>query len=823
MRGGSGRGPARRGAAGRRVAAGRSGRRRAGRAAGEGPLGGGPAVVRVRRDRGHAAAPRRRPLRLGHCALRRAHRPARVVARRRALARRPAPPDRRDRPVRDGDTTVEWSYERGEASYSRDPDIRLPRPGDLLPPGARRAVAARRRSRGRPRRCRRDASPGRAPPACGVRPPSPLSSIDRVDLWVGPDSGLPLLVEVYADGDTRPSFTSALRRRLHRRRPGDDVLAFEPTAEHRRRARRRPRHRRRRQPVRPAAPAGRRSPGCELQPGLGRRGRGLRRGHRPRLIAIPLRDREAERAARADGAHARASSRTPSGTVVSLGPLGVLLTGAEGDGGWLLAGHPHPRRARAGRSRRRRPASCSSRTAMSARERDPHPRPDQALRPASPPSTALDLDVREGDVYGFLGANGSGKTTHRADAARPGAGHLRQRRGARRADARAPAARCCPRSARWSRVRRRTPTSPGAPTSRSSTPLGAAAPRRTAGRGSTRCSTGSGWRGSTSGPVRGYSLGMRQRLGLAARAAAPTRGCWCSTSRPTAWTRRASARSATCCSSSTREGTTIFLSSHLLAEIEQLCDPGRGARPRPAGRSRRSWTPCAAPTGRTVVRTPDADRRAGAARRPGSRSRDGERLLVRGDDPAGAQRAAGRRRASGSASWRPSGARLEEVVLAATAAGTDRFGRAGRPMIRVELHQAAAQPAHLGHDRAASTPCPPWWRCCWRSPTSGRGPGTGPAFLSAVLTDGTLFPLAALAIVLPLFLPIAVALIAGRGDRRARRSRARCATCWSGRSGRTRLLVAKLVAVMAFVVLTVAGRRGRRRTSSASPCSATAP
>ena len=37
---------------------------------------------------------------------------------------------------------------------------------------------------------------------------------------------------------------------------------------------------------------------------------------------------------------------------------------------------------------------------------------------------SVDLDVREGDVYGFLGANGSGKTTTVRDAARPGAGEL---------------------------------------------------------------------------------------------------------------------------------------------------------------------------------------------------------------------------------------------------------------------------------------------------------------------------------------------------------------------------------------------------------------
>ena len=43
----------------------------------------------------------------------------------------------------------------------------------------------------------------------------------------------------------------------------------------------------------------------------------------------------------------------------------------------------------------------------------------------------------------------------------------------------------------------------------------------------------------------------------------------------------------------------------------------------------------------------------------------------------------------------------------------------------------------------------------------GPRPGAGPAFLSAVMTDGKLFPLAALAIVLPLFLPLAVAITAG--------------------------------------------------------------
>ncbi|MCW2737278.1 ABC transporter permease [Nocardioides sp.] len=84
----------------------------------------------------------------------------------------------------------------------------------------------------------------------------------------------------------------------------------------------------------------------------------------------------------------------------------------------------------------------------------------------------------------------------------------------------------------------------------------------------------------------------------------------------------------------------------------------------------------------------------------------------------------------------------------------------------------------------------------------GPRPGTGPAFLSAVLTDGTLFPLAALALVLPLFLPIAVAITAGEAIAgEAQQGTLRYLLIRP--VGRTRLLLAKLVSVMAFVVVTV--------------------
>jgi ABC-2 type transport system permease protein len=84
----------------------------------------------------------------------------------------------------------------------------------------------------------------------------------------------------------------------------------------------------------------------------------------------------------------------------------------------------------------------------------------------------------------------------------------------------------------------------------------------------------------------------------------------------------------------------------------------------------------------------------------------------------------------------------------------------------------------------------------------GPRPGTGPPFLSAVLSDGTLFPLAALGVVLPLFLPIAVAVLGG--DAIAGESQTGTLRYLLARPvGRTHLLIAKLITVVAFVVLAV--------------------
>ncbi len=81
-------------------------------------------------------------------------------------------------------------------------------------------------------------------------------------------------------------------------------------------------------------------------------------------------------------------------------------------------------------------------------------------------------------------------------------------------------------------------------------------------------------------------------------------------------------------------------------------------------------------------------------------------------------------------------------------------------------------------------------------------PGTGPAFLSAVLSNGALFPAAALAIVLPLFLPVSVAMVAGdavAGEAQAGTLRYLLVRPVS----RGRLLVAKLVTLVTFTFAAV--------------------
>ncbi len=104
--------------------------------------------------------------------------------------------------------TLVWDYERAQASVSREPRVRLPRASDLLPNELGRqvlsGVTAAEVARLPARRVAGVTAPG-----LRMVPALPQSSVAHADVWVEPQTGLPVQVELYGvrDGDN-PSLTT---------------------------------------------------------------------------------------------------------------------------------------------------------------------------------------------------------------------------------------------------------------------------------------------------------------------------------------------------------------------------------------------------------------------------------------------------------------------------------------------------------------------------------------------------------------------------------------------------------------------------------------
>ncbi len=244
----------------------------------------------------------------------------------------------------------------------------------------------------------------------------------------------------------------------------------------------------------------------------------------------------------------------------------------------------------------------------------------------------LDLDVREGDVYGFLGANGSGKTTTvrmllGLVLATSGEIELLDRPMPRAAREVLPQVGCLVEGpAAYPHLSGRA----------NLTLLDAAGPRGRGGRRGRRTRVAEvldqvGLARAADRRVRGYSLGMRQRLGLAA--ALLQRPRLLVLDEPTNGLDPQGIREMRdLLLDLNAAGTTVFLSSHLLAEVEQLCrrvgvlDRGRMVL-------QEDLADLQAPTGRVVVTT---SRPADAVRVLDGRvvDRVGTRVVVRAEAAA---------------------------------------------------------------------------------------------------------------------------------------------------------------------------------------------
>jgi ABC-2 type transport system ATP-binding protein len=282
----------------------------------------------------------------------------------------------------------------------------------------------------------------------------------------------------------------------------------------------------------------------------------------------------------------------------------------------------------------------------------------------------LALDVRGGDIYGFLGANGSGKTTTvrmLLGLVLPTAGQMEVLGHAM------PASRAQVLPQIGALVE--GPAAYGHLSGTANLTLfDRSGPSNSRGR-SARVADALervGLGGIGSRPVKAYSLGMRQRLGLAG--ALLRQPALLILDEPTNGLDPQGIREIRdLLLELHRQGTTVFLSSHLLAEVEQLCTRV-GVLSRGKLVLQEQLDVLCKPTGRVIVQTPDPDR-AVAILRSSVAARDGNQLIVVGHDAAAlnTQLVAAGVPVAGLQIERPT---LEAVVLAAAGASADRVDAA---------------------------------------------------------------------------------------------------------------------------------------------------
>lgn len=235
----------------------------------------------------------------------------------------------------DADSEWSWDFEQGTTIRTTQPTVRLPRVADVEPAALARRLLSEARDADVSRLPARRVA-GRDAPGLRLRPSDPGTTIDRVDVWVDPDTGLGVRVEVYGAGTARPVLETAFldldtgtpAAATTRFVPPDpatvrggtnpdlaaSINVFSPV-------------------IPPATLAG--LPSRSMLDGfgsIGTYGSGL-----TLLVAVPLPGR-ISRPLRAQLAATPGATGTATGVRLAVGPLSLLLARPAGRRSWLLTG-----------------------------------------------------------------------------------------------------------------------------------------------------------------------------------------------------------------------------------------------------------------------------------------------------------------------------------------------------------------------------------------------------------------------------------------------------------------------------------------------------
>jgi hypothetical protein len=240
---------------------------------------------------------------------------------------------------RDGGGQVRWIFESERATFSPVSTIRLPDAVDVLP-----ATLGRDLFQG----ARADEvsviDPQRVAgvDAAGLRlrPADAASTVDHVDLWADPATGVPLRVDLYGRGSSSPALTTAFSSitlaspdpaTVRFSAPASVTLAYEESTDVAAAANAL------QQADLPRTVAGLSTRDGQDPGAVGVYGRGP-----TTMIVFPLRGNVA-RPLRDQLSRNAAATQTAAGTLAPVGPVSVLLTRLPGrGGGFLLAGTVTP-------------------------------------------------------------------------------------------------------------------------------------------------------------------------------------------------------------------------------------------------------------------------------------------------------------------------------------------------------------------------------------------------------------------------------------------------------------------------------------------------